>query len=123
VGLTQAATDLEASDAVAAQTIHDALTGAQSADAAGYLRGAGQSVEENQIGQAAEQQTRASAALQAMLDALSNRQEKELAKLVEQLRAAEAALAEMQARQAALGQQAQGIARSAESENEKRAAL
>jgi hypothetical protein len=122
-GLEQAREQLAASDVAAAETIGDALATARSAAVGGEMRGAGQSVGENQIGQAAEQQEGVVAALDAMLDALTNRQDAELANLVEKLKAVEQALAELGARQAALSEQAKATAASSASDAEKREQL
>lgn len=122
-GLDRAREELSATDAAAAETIGDAIETARSAAVGGEMRAAGQSVGENQIGQAAEQQERVVAALDAMLDALTHRQERELANLVEKLKQVESALAALGARQAALSEQARQVAESSADDEEKQRRL
>lgn len=121
--LGQAVEDLPAADDVAAQTIRDALDAARRGAAASEMRSAGESVSENQIAQAAEHQERVIAALDAMLDALTNRQERELSRLVEQLAAAGAELHALSAKQSALAENMTRTARSQESDAVKRAEM
>lgn len=122
-GLDQARAQLAASDTAAAESIGDALASARSAAVGGEMRAAGQHVGENQIGQAAEEQEQVVAALDAMLDALLHREERELAHLVAKLKEAEAALAALAAQQADLSRQAQDAAASQASAEDKQREL
>ncbi len=112
--LGQAAADLESADPTASQTIHDALANARRDAVSGAMRSAGQGVAENQIGQAAELQERAVAAIDSLLNALTNRREQELTKLVDKLRKAEAELNQLRDAQTAIGEKLAAAAQDGE---------
>ena len=80
-------------DPIATATVADGLHHAQRQVIAGRMRRAGEQVERNQLGQAAEQQAAIAKDLDDMLSILANRREQELDRLVKQLREAERELA------------------------------
>lgn len=93
---------LEDQDPLAAETLGDALHQARQEGISGQMRGAGQNIEQNQIGQANDLLNQSMEALQEMLDVLANRREHELERLVKKLREAEQQLAEIRKQQEGL---------------------
>lgn len=85
----------EAKDAESAESVEDALAAARQRALVGQMRSAAKNVDENNVGQAVGQQPDLAAGLQDMLDALSNRPEHDLEKLVQKLADAETQLERM----------------------------
>ena len=110
---------LESSDPLAAAAIADGLHHAQRQATSGRMRNASQRLADNQLAQAASEQTQIAKDLDEMLAILSNRKEQELARLVEQLRNAEKRMAELRARQRGLQKQMQQAAAQPESDEKK----
>lgn len=100
--MQQAQSDMESDEPLSAASISDALEHAQRKAVSGQMRNSGQSVERNQVGQAAVQQQQATADLQEMLDILSHRREHELNQLVKKLKEAEQELAALRKEQQGL---------------------
>ncbi len=90
------------SDPIAAATVSDGLHHAQRQAIAGRMRRAGEQLERNQLGQAAEGQSKIAKDLDDLLSILANRREQELGRLVKQLREAERELAAMHDKQTGL---------------------
>jgi hypothetical protein len=94
--------ELEKNDPLAAGVIEDALHQARQQGISGKMREAGQSVEQNQVGQAGQRQQQIGENLQEMLDTLANRSEHELSRLVQKLREAENELQSLREKQQGL---------------------
>jgi hypothetical protein len=103
--MQQAAVELRDGNPLFAETVSDALSRARELGISGGMRSAGGSVQENQMGRAMQRQEQVIEDLKEVLDILANRREHELARLVKQLRDAEADLAEMAGRQEGLQKQ------------------
>ncbi|MEX2561310.1 MAG: hypothetical protein WD403_15410, partial [Pirellulales bacterium] len=100
--MQQMASELEATEPLAAGTISDALQQARSSAVGGGMREAGRQLEQNQVAQAAGGQNQVDEDLQEMLDILANRREHELARLVKKLAEAEQQLDKLRQQQAGL---------------------
>jgi hypothetical protein len=117
--MAQMAAALEASDPLAAAAIADGLHHAQQRGISGKMRQSSDRIGQNQLAQAASDQAQVARDLDEMAGILSNRREQELARLVEQLREAEAQMAQARARQAGLRKQMQEAAAQPESPQRK----
>lgn len=104
------ADDAAALDPLSAGSIADALSQARRQAIAQTMHEAGRKVASNQLGQAAQDQRRATDDLQEMLDILANRREHELGRLVKKLRDAQGQLAELQQEQQGLRKKWQAVA-------------
>ncbi len=90
------------SDPIAAATVADGLHHAQRRAIAGQMRRAGEQLERNQLGQAAEGQSAIAKDLDDLMSILANRREQELGRLVKELREAERELTAMREKQTGL---------------------
>lgn len=120
--MNEAQEPLAEEDPLAAETLRDAVHTSRQAGVGGAMRDAARHVEENQIGQAAEQQREIGESLQEMLDVLSNRRENELERLVAKLREAEQQLAKIEKEQEGLRKRLEKAAQ-IEDENQRRREL
>ena len=100
--MEQMGQELEDTDPLAAGVIDDALHQARQQGISGQMREAGQNIEQNQVGQAAQRQDQVTENLQELLDTLANRSEHELGRLVKKLREAEEELTELRRQQQGL---------------------
>jgi hypothetical protein len=100
--MRQSQSDMENDEPLSAASISDALEHARRKSISGQMRSSGQSVERNQVGQAAVGQQQAASDLQEMLDILSHRKEHELSQLVKKLKEAEQELSALRKQQEGL---------------------
>ncbi len=84
--MRQAEQQLAESDPLASETIADALDLARRRAIAGQMRQAGREAEQNHLGKTSQLQQQVDQNLEQMLDALSNRKEHELGRLVKKLK-------------------------------------
>ena len=91
---------LDESDPLASSAMREAAEKSQKQGTAGKLGEAAEQLEKNQMGQARSRQEQARDELRDLVDAIQNRRERELARLVKELKNAEAELAKTRARQA-----------------------
>ncbi|MEX2112710.1 MAG: hypothetical protein WD845_05960, partial [Pirellulales bacterium] len=113
--MSQMADSLEQTDPLAAAAINDGLHHARKQGISGQMWQTSERLEQNQLSQAATQQTKIAKDLDEMMAILSNRREQELARLVEQLRAAERQMSELRAQQAGLRKQMSELTQQPES--------
>ncbi len=100
--MEQMSAELDKTDPLAAGVIDDAAHQARQQGTAGQMREAAKNVEQNQVGQAAQNQQQVGENLQDLLDILANRSEHELSRLVKKLREAEQELAGLRKEQEGL---------------------
>ena len=91
---------LNESDPLASSAMREAAEKNQKRGTVGKLGEAADQLEKNQMGQARSRQEQARNELRDLVDAIQNRRERELARLVKELKNAEAELAQTRARQA-----------------------
>ena len=99
--LDDMAKKLEQSDPLTARALKDAAEKTRKAATAAKMGEAAEQIEKNQMGQAQAGQAQARRDLKQMLEEIENRRERELSKLVAELKAAEAELKKTRAQQAA----------------------
>jgi hypothetical protein len=87
-------------DPAAAEALRDAVQSSRQAGTAEQMQKASSSVEQNQVGAAETAQRQAAEDLKEMLNTLEDNRERDLAKIVEKLKAAEAKLVDLRSRQA-----------------------
>ncbi|WP_435005247.1 DUF4175 family protein [Tundrisphaera lichenicola] len=92
---------LEDSDPLTSRALKDAAEATRKEATAAKMAEAAEQLEKNQMGQAQEGQAQARNDLKKMLDEIENRRERELSRLVAELKAAEAGLKKLRAEQAA----------------------
>jgi hypothetical protein len=110
---------LEQTDPLAAAAINDGLHHARQQAISGQMRQTSDRLAQNQLSQAAAQQAKIAKDLDEMMGILSNRREQELARLVEQLRAAEREMAQLRAQQQGLRKQMSELAKQPDSAEKK----
>ena len=91
---------LDASDPLASSALREAAEKSQRQGTAAKLNDAADRLEKNQMGEARPRQDQARDELKDLVDAIQNRRERELARLVKELKNAEAELEKTRARQA-----------------------
>ncbi|MGO9470050.1 MAG: DUF4175 domain-containing protein [Isosphaeraceae bacterium] len=91
---------LDESDPLAASAMREASAKSQKQGTVGKLGEAADQLEKNQMGQARSRQDQARNELRDLVDSIQNRRERELARLVKELKNAESELAQTRARQA-----------------------
>jgi DNA repair exonuclease SbcCD ATPase subunit len=91
---------LDESDPLAGAALREAAEASRKQATAGKLGEAADRLEKNQMGQAASRQEQARQEMRDLLDSIQNRRERELARLVKELKNAEADLEKLRARQA-----------------------
>lgn len=114
---------LQASDPQAAGALGDARQLAQRLAIGGRMRQVGRELSELKLGEAQQSQQSVLDSLAELLDALSSRRDKDLARTVESLRAAQGELDELRDRQRQLMSQAEQAAEASQSEEEQRRQL
>jgi hypothetical protein len=97
--MDQMADRLAPTDTIAAESLRDAVDGSRQAGTSELMQRAASSVQQNQVGAAESAQLQAAEDLKQMLDTLENNSERDLAKIVEKLRQAEAKLSQLRKRQ------------------------
>jgi hypothetical protein len=97
--MDQMAERLGDTDAMGADSLREAVDGSRQSGTAELMQNAAASVRQNQVGQAETAERQAAEDLKQMLDTLENNTERDLARLVEKLRQAEAKISELQKRQ------------------------
>lgn len=100
---------LKQSDPLASATIADGLHQAQQSGISNQMRNSSRQLEQNQLGQASQQQSKIAKDLEELLATLSNRREQQLSRLVEQLRDAERQLARLADQQRGLRKQMKAV--------------
>jgi hypothetical protein len=98
--MAEMARRLDESDPMAASAMREAAEKSRQKGTAGKLAEAADQLEKNQMGQAQSRQEQARDELRDLVDNIQNRRERELARLVKELKNAEAELANTRARQA-----------------------
>jgi len=99
--LDEMAKKLEASDPLGASALREAAKQSRSRATAAKMAEAAEQLGKNQMGQGRQNQESARNDLKDLVDSLQNRRERELARLVQELKKAEADLKDLKARQAA----------------------
>jgi hypothetical protein len=97
--MDQMAERLNATDPIGADALRDAVDGSRQSGTSELMQKAAANVQQNQVGQAETAARQAADDLKQMLDTLENNSERDLAKLVEKLRQAEAKISDLQKRQ------------------------
>jgi DNA repair exonuclease SbcCD ATPase subunit len=87
-------------DPAAAEALRDAVQSSRQAGTSELMQKAASNVQQNQVGAAESAQRQAAEDLKEMLNTLEDNRERDLAKIVEKLKAAEAKLADLRSRQA-----------------------
>lgn len=90
---------LAENDAAAAESLREAVQSSRQAGTSELMQKAASNVQQNQVGAAESAQRQAAEDLKQMLDTLENNRERDLAKIVEKLKEAEAKLADLRSRQ------------------------
>jgi hypothetical protein len=98
--MAEMARRMDESDPLAAAAMREASAKSQQQGTVGKLGEAADQLENNQMGQARSRQDQARNELRDLVDAIQNRRERELARLVKELKNAESELAQTRARQA-----------------------
>jgi len=98
--MAEMARRLDESDPLAASAMREASAKSQQQGTVGKLGEAADQLENNQVGQARPRQDQARNELRDLVDSIQNRRERELARLVKELKNAESDLAQTRARQA-----------------------
>ena len=98
--MAEMARRMDESDPMAASAMREAAEKSRQKGTAGKLAEAADQLEKNQMGQAQARQEQAREELRDLVDNIQNRRERELARLVKELKNAEAELANTRARQA-----------------------
>ena len=98
-GMQAVQSDLENRDAVAAETLTEALDVARQAAIGGQMRESGRAIEQNRMGQALTEQSDVSAGLGKMLDVLANRGDHDLSRVAEKLADAAGQLGQLEQQQ------------------------
>jgi hypothetical protein len=114
---------LKQSDPLSGAAIADGLHQAQQRGISNQMRTSSRQLEQNQLGQAAQQQARIAKDLDDLLATLSNRREQQLSRLVEQLRDAERELARLTQQQRGLRKQIKSLAEAKPSAAERKTQL
>lgn len=118
--MNEAQRSLADEDPLAAETLNDAVHTSRQAGVGGAMRDAARQLEQNQIGQAAQEHQQIAENLQEMLDVLSNRRENELERLVAKLREAEKQLVKIEQEQEGLRKRLQKAAEIKDPEERRR---
>jgi hypothetical protein len=97
--MDQMAERLAPADPIGAESLRDAVSGSRQSGTSELMQKAAANVQQNQVGAAEAAQRQAADDLKQMLDTLENNTERDLAKIVEKLRQAEAKLSDLRKRQ------------------------
>jgi hypothetical protein len=97
--MDQMAERLNSTDPIGSESLQEAVEGSRQAGTGEMMQKAATSVAQNQVGAAETAQRQAAEDLKQMLDTLENNSERDLTKIVEKLRQAEAKLADLKKRQ------------------------
>lgn len=121
--MAEMAKSLEATDPLSSATISDGLHQARQSGISEQMLQSSRQIEQNQMGQAAQQQNRIAKELEDLLATLSNRREQQLGRLAEQLRDSEQQLAKLAEQQAGLRKQFREVRESQASPEERKQRL
>lgn len=121
--MAEMSASLKQSDPLSSSTIADGLHQAQQSGISNQMRNSSRQLEQNQLGQAAQQQAKIAKDLEELLATLSNRREQQLSRLVEQLREAESQLSKLVEQQRGLRKQMKALADSKLSDAERKQQL
>lgn len=103
--MNEMAKRLEADDPLAAAALREAAEQSRAKGTAGKMGEAADQLEKNQMGSARDAQERARQELKDLVDSIQNRRERELARLVKEMKNAESELEKLRERQAQLRKQ------------------